>query len=162
MESFIHHELCFTLHILNSKKKKIIWIIFLNPAFASADYSLTILQTYFMIPLISQWMLFHFIHLAYSCTWWSFWQSSHCTCFLWCSFRASIVQKRIIYFQDEGTLTKKMCEKGRISCQLLSASVYLRESTLVPRFTLLRSRFWWWSTQPLGLGVDDCNWDWPH
>lgn len=28
--------------------------------------------------------------------------------------RASIVQKRIIYFQDEGPLTKRMCEKGRI------------------------------------------------
>lgn len=26
--------------------------------------------------------------------------------------RASIVQKRIIYFQDEGSLTKRMCEKG--------------------------------------------------
>lgn len=28
--------------------------------------------------------------------------------------RASIVQKRIIYFQDEGSLTKRMCEKGRL------------------------------------------------
>uniref|UniRef100_A0A8C5DTD9 Spondin-1 n=1 Tax=Gouania willdenowi TaxID=441366 RepID=A0A8C5DTD9_GOUWI len=27
--------------------------------------------------------------------------------------KASIVQKRIIYFQDEGSLTKRMCEKGR-------------------------------------------------
>ncbi|KAK7833380.1 hypothetical protein U0070_017379 [Myodes glareolus] len=27
----------------------------------------------------------------------------------WC--RASIVQKRIIYFQDEGSLTKKLCEQ---------------------------------------------------
>lgn len=28
--------------------------------------------------------------------------------------RASIVQKRIIYFQDEGPLTRRMCEKGRL------------------------------------------------
>ena len=28
--------------------------------------------------------------------------------------RASIVQKRIIYFQDEGSLTTRMCEKGRL------------------------------------------------
>lgn len=27
--------------------------------------------------------------------------------------RASIVQKRIIYFQDEGSLTKKLCEQGK-------------------------------------------------
>ncbi|RMB97894.1 hypothetical protein DUI87_25372 [Hirundo rustica rustica] len=27
--------------------------------------------------------------------------------------KASIVQKRIIYFQDEGSLTKKICEQGR-------------------------------------------------
>lgn len=28
-------------------------------------------------------------------------------------YRASIVQKRIIYFQDEGSLTKKLCEQGK-------------------------------------------------
>lgn len=30
--------------------------------------------------------------------------------------RASIVQKRIIYFQDEGSLTIRLCEKGNDSC----------------------------------------------
>jgi len=29
-------------------------------------------------------------------------------------YRASIVQKRIIYFQDEGSLTKKICEQGKV------------------------------------------------
>lgn len=40
--------------------------------------------------------------------------TSHCLhFFLFSLCRASIVQKRIIYFQDEGLLTKRMCEKGR-------------------------------------------------
>lgn len=30
--------------------------------------------------------------------------------------RASIVQKRVIYFQDEGSLTIRLCEKGNVSC----------------------------------------------
>ncbi len=33
-----------------------------------------------------------------------------------CLSRASIVQKRIIYFQDEGSLTIRLCEKGNDSC----------------------------------------------
>lgn len=33
-----------------------------------------------------------------------------------CFSRASIVQKRIIYFQDEGSLTIRLCEKGNDSC----------------------------------------------
>lgn len=36
--------------------------------------------------------------------------SSHQTFF--CVSRASIVQKRVIYFQDEGSLTIPLCEKG--------------------------------------------------
>lgn len=33
-----------------------------------------------------------------------------------CLSRASIVQKRIIYFQDEGSLTVRLCEKGKRGC----------------------------------------------
>lgn len=33
-----------------------------------------------------------------------------------CVSRASIVQKRVIYFQDEGSLTVQLCEKGNNSC----------------------------------------------
>lgn len=33
-----------------------------------------------------------------------------------CLSRASIVQKRVIYFQDEGSLTIRLCEKGNDSC----------------------------------------------
>lgn len=39
---------------------------------------------------------------------------SHCLCL--CLSRASIVQKRVIYFQDEGSLTIRLCEKGNDSC----------------------------------------------
>lgn len=34
--------------------------------------------------------------------------------FFFLIYRASIVQKRIIYFQDEGSLTKKICEQGKV------------------------------------------------
>lgn len=33
-----------------------------------------------------------------------------------CLCRASIVQKKVIYFQDEGSLTIRLCEKGNSSC----------------------------------------------
>lgn len=39
---------------------------------------------------------------------------SHCLSL--CLSRASIVQKRVIYFQDEGSLTIRLCEKGNDSC----------------------------------------------
>lgn len=38
-------------------------------------------------------------------------------------FRASIVQKKIIYFQDEGSLTIRLCEKGNDSCLSWSSSL---------------------------------------
>lgn len=40
------------------------------------------------------------------------WPSHHCVDVFF-PHRASIVQKRIIYFQDEGSLTKKLCEQGK-------------------------------------------------
>lgn len=52
--------------------------------------------------------------------------------------RASIVQKRIIYFQDEGSLTKRMCEKGRFL--LLTLNNW-------PNFLFLQSPCW----QPTNL-----------
>lgn len=33
-----------------------------------------------------------------------------------CVCRASIVQKRVIFFQDQGSLTIRLCEKGNDSC----------------------------------------------
>lgn len=45
---------------------------------------------------------------------------SHCLSL--CLSRASIVQKRVIYFQDEGSLTIRLCEKGNDSC--LSSPLY--------------------------------------
>lgn len=41
---------------------------------------------------------------------------SHFHCLCLCLSRASIVQKRVIYFQDEGSLTIRLCEKGNDSC----------------------------------------------
>lgn len=40
----------------------------------------------------------------------------HSHCLSLCLSRASIVQKRVIYFQDEGSLTIRLCEKGNDSC----------------------------------------------
>lgn len=65
----------------------------------------------------------HFLHLSYYPTFPPFsliiYQLSSSfpfpTIFL-CLSRASIVQKRIIYFQDEGSLTIRLCEKGNDSC----------------------------------------------
>lgn len=37
----------------------------------------------------------------------------HCVILVYLFYRASIVQKKIIYFQDEGSLTKRMCEPGK-------------------------------------------------
>lgn len=47
--------------------------------------------------------------------WARIWHSSNLSSSPLCfsSNRASIVQKRIIYFQDEGSLTKKLCEQGK-------------------------------------------------
>lgn len=42
-----------------------------------------------------------------------------------CVSRASIVQKRIIYFQDEGSLTIRLCEKGNDSCLFSSSTLLL-------------------------------------
>lgn len=47
-----------------------------------------------------------------------------------CLSRASIVQKRIIYFQDEGSLTIRLCEKGNDSCP---------SSSTLPRWLLIFS-----------------------
>lgn len=46
-----------------------------------------------------------------------------------CVSRASIVQKRIIYFQDEGSLTIRLCEKGKDSCLFSSSTLLLFFST---------------------------------
>ena len=48
-----------------------------------------------------------------------------------CLSRASIVQKRIIYFQDEGSLTIRLCEKGNDSCP--SSSLPLPRWSFHPR-----------------------------
>lgn len=49
-----------------------------------------------------------------------------------CVSRASIVQKRVIYFQDEGSLTVQLCEKGNNSCpSSLSFHPWLRIMLLV-------------------------------
>lgn len=80
--------------------------------------------------------------------------------------RASIVQKRIIYFQDEGSLTKRMCEKGRLKLNNLSDLFFLPSpwdsiptdfSYLFPFFILN------FDAAAFLSGVSGCAWHWmPH
>lgn len=66
---------------------------------------------------------------------------SHSHCLRLCLSRASIVQKRVIYFQDEGSLTIRLCEKGNDSCPssphlrwqlLIFSSLATHHSAIVP------------------------------
>lgn len=50
---------------------------------------------------------------------------SHSQCLNFSLSRASIVQKKVIYFQDEGSLTIRLCEKGNDSCPSFSSSLLL-------------------------------------
>lgn len=65
----------------------------------------------------------------------------HSHCLRLCLSRASIVQKRVIYFQDEGSLTIRLCEKGNDSCPssphlrcqlLIFSSLATHHSAIVP------------------------------
>lgn len=81
------------------KKRKYYSIIRLMPCLHSSYY-----PTFSTLFHSHNFSIFRFLSHSHS----------HCLCL--CLSRASIVQKRVIYFQDEGSLTIRLCEKGNDSC----------------------------------------------